>query len=109
MHGRGHSVVVLARGHVLVMEHGKAVYSGGRAGACRVLPAGITGRYLGECTEVSGNAKGVERRPAGGNRVSVKASRTVSTGGVEKRTYWHRALLLPTLSKRECASTALLP
>ena len=68
----------------------------GRAGACRVLPMGITGRYLGEYTEVSGNARGVERRPAGGSRVSVKASRTVSTGGVEKRAFGHRALLLPT-------------
>jgi hypothetical protein len=28
LNGRGHSVVVLARGNVLVMEHGRAVYKG---------------------------------------------------------------------------------
>jgi hypothetical protein len=33
VNGRGHSVVVLARGHILAMEQGKAVYIGGRTGA----------------------------------------------------------------------------
>jgi hypothetical protein len=38
-----------------------------------------------------------ETRPTGGHRISVKALRTVATGGVEKRTFGNRALHRPTV------------